>query len=167
MADYDDDYNETSDDSYFSDEEMDEINDDDDGEYFPANHDKPHDFTAVCNYQFTRRFSASGNMTYSTGRPITYPAAGYTFRNIPLLHYTHRNEYRLPDYFRVDVSLNLEGNLRSKKIAHSYWSFSVYNLTGRSNVYSVYFVSEGGVTQGYKLSIFDRPIVTLTYNLEF
>ena len=106
------------------------------GEYFPANHDKPHDFTAVCNYQFTRRFSASGNMTYSTGRPITYPAAGYTYRNIPLLHYTNRNEYRLPDYFRVDISLNLEGNLRSKKIAHSFWSFSVYNLTGRSNVYS-------------------------------
>ncbi len=137
------------------------------GEYFPANYDKPHDFTMVTNYKFSRRFSFSGTLTYSTGRPITYPVAKYQFRNATLAHYSFRNEYRVPDYFRVDVSVNLEGNLRSKKLAHSFWSLSVYNLTGRNNVYSIYFITEGGELKGYKMSIFDRPIPTLTYTFKF
>ncbi|NJK86267.1 MAG: hypothetical protein HC906_10145 [Bacteroidales bacterium] len=43
------------------------------GKVYPSNYDKPHDATMVANYKFTRRFSISANMTYSTGRPITYP----------------------------------------------------------------------------------------------
>jgi len=121
----------------------------------------------VTNYKFSRRFSFSGTLTYSTGRPITYPVAKYQFRNATLAHYSFRNEYRVPDYFRVDVSVNLEGNLRSKKLAHSFWSLSVYNLTGRNNVYSIYFITEGGELKGYKMSIFDRPIPTLTYTFKF
>ena len=41
--------------------------------------------------------------------------------------------------------------------------FSVYNLTGRRNAYSVYFVADEGRVKGYKLSIFGAPIVTFTY----
>lgn len=137
------------------------------GKLFPANYDKPHDITGFVNYRFSRRFSVSTGTTYSTGRPITYPATGYSFQNIPLLHYTNRNEYRLPDYFRVDLSANLEGNLKVQKLAHSFWSLSVYNLTGRDNVYSVFFISENGRSKGYKLSVFSRPVVTLSLNLEF
>jgi len=137
------------------------------GEYFPASYDKPHDFTMVTNYKFSRRFSFSGTLTYSTGRPITYPVAKYRFRNASLAHYSFRNEYRVPDYFRIDISANLEGNLRSKKLAHSFWSLSVYNLTGRNNVYSIYFITQEGELKGYKMSIFDRPIPTLTYTFKF
>ena len=138
-----------------------------DGEFFPANHDKPHDLTIVGNYKFSRRFSVSSTFTYSTGRPITYPVAKYRYRNKFLLHYSDRNEYRIPDYLRWDLSMNLEGNLKSKKIAHGSWSLSVYNVTGRNNVYSIYFISETRKVSGYKLSIFSRPIVTLTYNFRF
>ncbi len=137
------------------------------GEYFPANYDKPHDFTMVANYKFSRRFSLSSNFTYSTGRPITYPAAQYRLQNISLLHYTQRNEYRIPDYCRLDLSANLEGNLKSKKLAHSSLSFSLYNVLGRSNVYSIYFDTEGRKVKGYKLSVFARPIFTITYNFKF
>ena len=136
------------------------------GRAFPSNYDKPHAFNIVANYKFSRRFSLSSNMVYSTGRPITYPV-GVFFQNqmrIPL--YSDRNEYRIPDYFRVDLSLKLEGNLVSKKLAHGVWIFSVYNLTGRKNAYSVYFKSEGGITKGYKLSIFGSPILSLTYNIK-
>jgi len=138
-----------------------------DGEWFPANHDKPHDVTLVGNYKFSRRFSISSNLTYSTGRPITYPVSKYNIRNMTLLHYTYRNEYRIPDYFRWDISANVEGNLRSKKLAHSSWSFSVYNVTGRDNVYSIYFISTEKKVTGYKLSIFTQPIFTVTYNFKF
>ena len=124
------------------------------GDWFPANHDKPHDLTLVGNYKFSRRLSISSNLTYSTGRPITYPVAQYKIRNMTMLHYTYRNEYRIPDYFRWDISANIEGNLKSRKLAHSSWSFSVYNVTGRDNVYSIYFVSRENSVKGYKLSIF-------------
>ena len=136
------------------------------GNPYPANYDKPHAFNLVANYKFSKRFSFSGNLVYSTGRPITYPTAIYYQDGIKLIHYSGRNEYRLPDYFRIDISFNLEGNLKSKKFAHGSWNFSVYNLTGRNNAYSVYFKSENGQVNGYKLSIFGSPIISITYNFK-
>lgn len=134
---------------------------------YPSNYDKPHDVTFVGNYRFTRRFSISANMTYSTGRPITLPLAKYNMYGGDKIFYSERNQSRVPDYFRTDISLNLEGNHRIKKLAHYSWSFSVYNLTGRKNAYSVFYKSENGKINGYKLSIFGQPIPTLTYNFRF
>ena len=134
------------------------------GEYYPAGFDKPHDLSVVGNYKFSRRLSISSNFVYSTGRPITYPVAKYSFNNSVYLHYSNRNEYRIPDYLRWDVSINLDGNLKSSKFWHGSWALSVYNLTGRDNAYSVYFISKGKDVQGYKLSVFSQPVVTLTYN---
>jgi hypothetical protein len=138
------------------------------GDYYPTTYDKPHDFTLVSNYKFSRRISISATITYNTGHPITYPVAWYRYRGRELLHYSNRNEYRIPDYFRIDFSINIEGNLKIKKLAHSSWSFSVYNLTGRDNVYSVYFVSDPyRNVKGYKLSVFTQPIPSITYNFRF
>jgi len=81
--------------------------------------------------------------------------------------YSDRNAYRIPDYFRTDISINFEGNHKVKKLAHSSWTLAVYNLTGRENAYSVFFTSENGVVKGYKLSVFARPIPTITYNFKF
>jgi len=81
--------------------------------------------------------------------------------------YSDRNQYRIPDYFRTDISVNIDGNHKVKKLTHNSWSFGVYNLTGRQNAYSVYFVEEAGVLKGYKLSIFDTPIPFITYNFRF
>lgn len=134
------------------------------GEWFPTNFDKPHDISFVSYYKMSRRLSFSTNLAYSTGRPITIPVAKYQFANGVRLQYSQRNEFRVPDYFRWDVSINLQGNHKKRKFAHNSWSLSVYNLTGRKNVYSIYFVSDGTDAQGYKLSIFGRPFLTLTYN---
>jgi hypothetical protein len=138
------------------------------GQFYPSNYDKPHDINFVANYKLNRRFSFSTSVNYSTGRPITYPVASYNFKGKSLLYYSERNEYRVPDYFRCDMSINIESNLKSKKIAHSYWSISIYNLTGRYNVYSVYFKpnTTGGLN-GYQMSIFPKPILTTSYNITF
>ncbi len=137
------------------------------GDYYPSNYDKPHSVNFIGNYKFNRRFSTSLNMVYSTGRPITLPLAKYTIDGSERLLYSDRNQYRIPDYFRTDVSLNIEGNHKIRKLAHSFWSISVYNLTGRRNAYSVYFKSENGAINGYKLSIFGNAIPTITYNFKF
>lgn len=130
---------------------------------YPANYDKPHAFNIVANYKLSKRLSFSGNIVYSTGRPITYPTAIYYQDGMEITNYSLRNEYRLPDYFRIDVAMNLEGNLKKKKLFHGSWSASVYNLTGRKNAYSIYFKSENGSIKGYRLSIFGVPIFSISY----
>jgi hypothetical protein len=67
----------------------------------------------------------------------------------------------------MDLSFNLEGNLRNKKLAHSYWMLNIYNLLGRDNAYSVYFTSEENEIKGYKLSIFAQPIITISWHFKF
>jgi hypothetical protein len=83
------------------------------------------------------------------------------------VYYSDRNAYRVPDYYRMDLAVNFEGNHKIKKLAHSSWTLAVYNLTGRRNPYSVYFQSQGGQIKGYQLSIFGQPIPTITYNFKF
>jgi hypothetical protein len=134
------------------------------GTYYPSNYDKPHAINFISNYKFNRRFNFSLNFTYSTGRPITIPLAKYEVNGVERTYYSERNEFRIPDYFRTDFSVNIEGNHKIRKLAHSSWTFAVYNLTGRKNAYSVFFVSEGDQIKGYKLSVFARPIPTITYN---
>ncbi|WP_205503416.1 TonB-dependent receptor [Rufibacter psychrotolerans] len=137
------------------------------GKWYPSNFDKPHDVTLISNYRFSQRFSTSLNFTYSTGRPITLPIAKYQDGNAQRIFYSDRNQHRVPDYYRVDFAMNIEGNHKIKKLAHSSWTLAVYNLTGRKNPYSVYFRSDNGKIKGYQLSIFGRPIPTITYNFRF
>ncbi len=138
-----------------------------DGKTYPANFDKPHTVNLVANYRFTRRVSISGDMTYSTGRPVTYPQSIYILNGRSYIDYSSRNAYRIPDYFRIDASLALEGNLKRNKLAHSSWLFSVYNITARKNAYSVYFRSENNNIKGYKYAVIGVPIATLTWIFKF
>jgi len=137
------------------------------GKWFPANFDKPNDLIITFNYIFSRRFSISSNYTWSTGRPITYPVATYNMYDEVLIHYSDRNKYRIPDYSRLDLSFQVNGNLRAHRIVHPNWTFSVYNLLGRENVYSIYFKKVGDLYTGYKLSVFGRAIPSVTCSFDF
>ncbi len=134
------------------------------GRYFPSNFDKPHDLKIVGNLKLLRRLNFTSNLIYNTGRPITYPVAFYNFYNVNRVYYSDRNEFRIPDYLRLDFSATINGNLKAKKLNHSSLSFTVYNLLGRKNPYSVFFKVEDGKVNGYRMSIFGQPIVLLTYN---
>ena len=137
------------------------------GSYFPANFDKPHDLSLILNYKFTKRYSLSTNFIYQTGRPITYPIGSYEFGGAQYTLYSDRNKFRIPDYYRLDIGLNIEGNHKIKKFAHSYWNISVYNVLGRNNPYSIYFITEAGKIKAYQTSIFAIPVPTITYNFKF
>ncbi len=136
------------------------------GQAYPANYDKPHALNISMSYKLSKRFSISSNLVYATGRPITYPTSIYYQDGIQVTGFSQRNEYRLPDYFRVDVSMSFEGNLKKNKLAHGSWALSFYNLTSRRNAYSVYFKNVNGRIQGYRLSIFGSIIPSLSYNFK-
>ncbi|MGZ3757643.1 MAG: carboxypeptidase-like regulatory domain-containing protein [Mucilaginibacter sp.] len=137
------------------------------GAWYPANYDKPHDFNFTGSYHISHRYSMSLNMVYSTGRPITLPIAKYQYDGSERVYYSDRNQYRIPDYFRSDFSINIEGNHRIHQLTHNSWTIGVYNLTGQKNAYSTYFSEQGGVISGYKLSIFAAPIPFVNYNIRF
>jgi hypothetical protein len=137
------------------------------GAWYPADYDKPNAFNFTGNYRFSHRYSMSLDVAYSTGRPITLPIAKYEYAGSERVFYSDRNAYRIPDYFRSDFSINIEGNHRVHQFFHNSWSIGVYNLTGRQNAYSTFFTEQGGVISGYKLSIFASPIPFINYNVRF
>ncbi len=137
------------------------------GAYYPANYDEPNSATMVANYRVNHRFSVSLNATYTTGRPITLPTGAFYYYNSFRTLYSDRNAYRIPDYYRADLALNIDGNHRVHQKFHNSWTLGVYNIFGRHNPYSVYFISENGSINGYKFSIFGSAIPFINYNIKF
>ena len=138
------------------------------GNFFPANYDKPHNLKAVVNYDFFRRLRMSGNFIYSNGRPLTLPQTVFIFGDAQRIQFSDRNKYRFPDYFRIDLSATYEGNYKVNKPAHGSVTFSVINLTGRINPYSVFYQYDRfRRLKAYTLSIFGAPIFSITYNFKF
>ena len=137
------------------------------GEYYRAPFDKPHNLKSFLSFKLSRRFIVSTNLAYHTGRPATYPIAKYNMQGTTVLHFSKRNTYRLPDYFRMDLSILMEGNFKKKKTFHSSLALGVYNLTGNNNTYSVHFQSRNNEVIGYKTSIFSQAVPTVTYKIEF
>ena len=133
------------------------------GKTYPSNYDIPHSLNTIFNYHFSKRVTVSSTLNYQTGRPVTYPISVYYIGDQPYVDYSSRNKYRIPDYFRTDLSLNIEGNLKRDKLIHSSWQFTVYNLTGRRNAYSVYFQSENGKLNSYKYSIIGTQLFTVSW----
>lgn len=136
------------------------------GDPYPSNFDRPHVLNVVANYSINRRFSVGSNLVYMSGRPVTYPTSLYYINNVAYIDYYARNQFRIPDYFRIDLSLNIEGNLKADKFMHSTWSLNVYNLLGRKNPQSIYFVPQEYFIKGYSFSVIGAPIFTISWNVK-
>ena len=139
------------------------------GEWYPAEYDRPHEVKAVLNYKFTERYSLSSNFNYATGRPTTLPAGEYydssNHKYVP--YYTDRNTYRIPDYMRLDLAFNIEPTHRLTSFLHTSFSIGVYNALARKNAYNIYYVSEDEEIKGYKLSVFGTAIPYVSLNIRF
>ena len=138
------------------------------GAWYNAPHDKPHEAKMVANYKFTHRYSLSVNLDYATGRPVTLPVGVYRYGGGWRLAYSERNSYRIPDYFRLDLAVNIEPGHYLRQLTHMSWTVGVYNVTGRKNAYSVFFsTNEGRGVSGRMLSVFATPIPYINLNLKF
>ena len=139
------------------------------GEWYPAEYDRPHEVKAVLNLKFTERYSLSSNFNYATGRPTTVPAGQYydSYHKKYMPYYTGRNNYRIPDYMRLDLAFNIEPTHKLTSFLHTSFSFGVYNALARKNAYNIYYVTEGTDIQGYKLSVFGTAIPYVSINIKF
>ncbi len=141
---------------------------------FPSNFDRPNNLILNANYHISKRWRFNSTFTYSTGRPVTLPELKFSYQGFPLLYYSDRNKYRLPDYHRLDVSIVCDESLKIKKRWKGSWTFSIINLYGRKNAYSVFYKREAHMVSNeyrhydtYMLYIIGRPLPMLTYNFTF
>jgi hypothetical protein len=142
----------------------DQIND---GNWYPSIADRPHQINMALSYQISRRWNLALSFIYNTGRPITYPNGRYVFNGVPVLNYESRNLDRIPDYHRLDISITFEPNLTKNKKWESSWNFSIYNVYGRKNPFSVFFKGQESNLQAYQLAILGVAFQSITYNFKF
>ena len=139
------------------------------GEYYPSNFDIPHNASLVFNIQPNQRHTLTFNFNFSRGRPTTYPLGNYedpTGLVVPL--YSQRNQLRIPDYHRLDIAYTLgQGYNKTKRVKTS-WTFSIYNVYGRENAFSVFF-TQGAFqrVQANRLAILGSVFPSITINFEF
>ena len=142
--------------------------------YFPSSYDIPHDFSTVFNYHINKRAQLSANFSYMTGRPITLPEYKYYVGNDLVVLFSDKNKYRMPPYNRLDLTFRMDESLRIKKKWKGSWSFSVLNVYGRKNAYTIYYKKEDPSSLNdynsfslYKLYLIGKPIPVLSYSFIF
>jgi hypothetical protein len=136
-------------------------------EWYLARQDRTHDISLVALYQLTDKWALSGLFVYNTGNAVTFPSGKYAVEGVTTFYYTERNGYRMPAYHRMDLGATYEP--KSKGRFQGTWSFSLYNVYGRENAYTITFEDDpnnAGRTRAMQTALF-RWVPSVTYNFKF
>jgi outer membrane receptor for ferrienterochelin and colicin len=133
------------------------------GKTFPFRYHRLHDFNISLNYLVSKKWDISAIWSYGTGYPVTLPIEQYA-SSIQLLHnfvyyYPSINNYRLPDYHRLDIGIHYK---TTGRLGENYLSFDLFNAYDRKNVINIYVYN-----QGFKYSYLLPIIPSLSYKLKF
>ena len=137
------------------------------GNYYAAKQDRTHDLSVVAMYQLTPRWQLSANWVYYTGNAVTFPGGKYEVNGSTTYYYTERNGHRMPDYHRLDVGAVFQA--KKTKRFESEWAFSIYNVYGRKNAYTIMFrdsETHPGTTEAVKTSLFSI-VPSVSWNFRF
>ena len=114
--------------------QFDNIND---GKAFPYKYDRRHEVKTAVMWKPVQRFELAASWVFYTGNAISLPIAyyydPYTQLNVDI--YTGRNNFRLPNYHRLDLSMRF---IKQKKTHTRIWTFSIYNAYNQFNPFFVY-----------------------------
>ena len=139
------------------------------GRWYVANYDKPHDLSVTAIYALNDRWSLSSNFIYATGVPTTYPVGRYEYAGLVIPQFESRNQERLPNYHRLDISATLKGKKGHRKRGGHEWVFGLYNVYNRANATSIYFAEDEdnpGQSKAFKSYLFGIT-PSITYNFTF
>lgn len=143
---------------------IDQINN---GDWYNAKQDRTHDLSVVAMYEINKKLALSALFVFYTGNAVTFPTGKYVVNNQTQYSYTERNADRMPNYHRLDIGLTWYRKNTEK--FESSWNFSIYNLYGRQNPYSISFRENElnpNKTEAVQLSLF-RFVPSVTYNFKF
>jgi len=105
---------------------------------FPANYDRPHNIVFNLSYNDTKHWVISANWIYLTGGAISTPTGFFYYNGYSVPIYGEKNNDRLPDYHRLDISVTYKFNKPERRYQHSL-ILTLYNAYGRKNPISVNF----------------------------
>ncbi len=135
--------------------------------WYVARQDRTHDISIVGLYELNKKWSLSATFVYNTGNAVTFPSGKYRVDGDVQYVYTERNGYRMPAYHRMDIGATW---LRKKtERFESSWNFSIYNLYGRENAYTITFresESDPNKTEAVRTALF-RFVPSFSYNFKF
>jgi hypothetical protein len=137
------------------------------GQYYPAKQDRTHDISIVGIYEISKKWTFSATWVYYTGNAVTFPSGKYEINGKVINYYTERNGYRMPAYHRLDIGATWQRRKTEK--FESSWNFSIYNVYGRENAYSITFQQDphdATRTQALQTTLF-RWVPSITYNVKF
>lgn len=138
------------------------------GAWYPTYFDRPHVLSFSGSFAFNLRNVLSVNFNYRSGTPNTLPVGSYQLPgglNVP--DYSLRNQSRIPDYHRMDISYTLGRSHKKTAKFKTSWTLAVYNVYGRRNAFSVYYTQ--GVRQApraQRFSVIGAAFPSLTLNFE-
>lgn len=136
------------------------------GDWFPANFDRPHSFNLSLTTIPNKITTFSATFTYSSGRPFTAPTGVLRYQNRSIPYFTLRNQERIRDYHRLDFSLQLNNLTEKDRRWQGSWVITLYNVYGIDNQYSVFFKQVGTGFRPYQLTVFNAPIFSVTFNIK-
>jgi hypothetical protein len=140
------------------------------GQPYLSPYDHLHDLTLVGSYRISDRLTIAGNWVYFTGSPVTLPVGRFDFQGGVVPFYSERNAERMPDYHRMDLSLTLREKRKPDKRWQGEWNFSVYNIYGRKNAWTINFVGDEDLDAYYKeaeKTYLFSIVPSVTYNINF
>ena len=150
------------------------------GQWYDTRYNQTHNLKVTGFYEMNERWSVSSNFVFTSGTPTTFPTSRFTLQGILIPYNANesRNNVRLPDYHRLDISFRLEGRKVKKGVARKnsdYWVFSLYNLYARRNPFSIYFSQKDEriptgqpiESQATQLAIIGTIIPSVSYNFKF
>ncbi len=142
------------------------------GEKYPAKYDRRNDLSVVAMYELNKKWRLSAAFVYGSGNAATLPQRFYIIGGVLTQEYSRINEYRLPAYHRLDLSVIFTPKKNEKRKWKSEWVFSVYNAYSRQNPYFIYFDQNGSplnstlTIQAKQVSLF--PVIpAVTWNFKF
>ena len=110
------------------------------GVSYPFDYDIPHNLSAFASYHVLdrpgRRHTLSLNVAWHTGIPIRLTDGAYPdITGDPIAGITTYPTTRMRNYFRADISYNME---RRKRNGVRNWQFSIINATWHNNPVNIY-----------------------------
>lgn len=138
------------------------------GEYFSANYDIPHQINILLVYQWLPVVSFNMAYVFRSGAPTTAPNASFIQDGYLVPLYSKRNEERIDYYSRLDMSINLDLRKSSKKGIRSSFHLGFYNLLSRRNPTNVFFRrSNLGNIVPFQFAVVGTVIPNLSWNFIF
>ncbi len=126
------------------------FNDINNGAWFDAKYDRRHDINILGSYVLNKKFDFGLVFILATGNKTTLPVGRYWMMGNINNVYDGVNNFRMPVYHRLDLSVNY--HLESKTFNESVVNFSLINVLNHSNPYFIYLYADSG-EENYELSV--------------